>query len=168
MFSALGYQRRFRAAVCGALGRARFRVRYGGRHHRPNAPACGGSKGGTSGQALGRSRGGLTTKIVALVDALGILVRFVLLPGQRHDSIGVAPLIDGVAFDALLGDKGFDYDTLRADLEQPKAEAVIPLKANRKTAIACDFAMYRWRPLIENFCCDIKQNQAFEPAGHQR
>src|SRR6187200_1619955 len=42
-----------------------------------------GAKGGTHNQAIGRSRGGLTTKIVALVDALGNLVRFVLLPGQR-------------------------------------------------------------------------------------
>jgi hypothetical protein len=38
-------------------------------------------QGGTRTQAIGRSRGGLTTKIVALVDALGTLVRFVLLPG---------------------------------------------------------------------------------------
>lgn len=42
-------------------------------------------QGGTRTQAIGRSRGGLTTKIVALVDALGTLVRFVLLPGQHHD-----------------------------------------------------------------------------------
>ena len=49
-----------------------------------------GARGGTKTQAIGRSRGGLTTKIVALVDALGNLVRFVLLPGQRHDSAGVA------------------------------------------------------------------------------
>lgn len=43
-----------------------------------------------------------------MVDALGNLVRFVLLAGQRHDTIGVPPLIDGVVFDALLGDKAFD------------------------------------------------------------
>jgi transposase len=47
-----------------------------------------GAKGGAETNAIGRSRGGLTTKIVALVDALGNLVRFVLLPGQRHDSVG--------------------------------------------------------------------------------
>ncbi len=49
-----------------------------------------GAKRGTQNQAIGRSKGGLTTKIVALVDALGALLRFVLLPGQRHDMIGVA------------------------------------------------------------------------------
>ena len=68
---------------------------------------------GTRHQAIGRSRGGLTTKIVALVDALGNLSRFMLLPGQRHDSIGVSPLIEDIAFEALLGDKAFDIDWIR-------------------------------------------------------
>jgi hypothetical protein len=67
-------------------------------------------------QAIGRSRGGLTTKILALVDALGNLVRFVLLPGQRHDTVGVPPLIEGLAFGALLGDKAFDTDWLSSPL----------------------------------------------------
>ena len=44
----------------------------------------------------------MTTKILALTDALGNLVRFNLLPGQRYDTIGVAPLIEGVAFDGLI------------------------------------------------------------------
>jgi transposase len=44
----------------------------------------------------------LTTKIVALVDALGNLVRFILLPGQRHDSVGVAPLLKDLDVAALL------------------------------------------------------------------
>ncbi len=61
---------------------------------------------GAQNQAIGRSKGGLTTKIVALVDALGNLVRFVLLPGQRHDIMGVAPLIDGLDFEALLAAGG--------------------------------------------------------------
>src|SRR3954447_7873236 len=73
------------------------------------------SSGGTStapaqsgAQAIGRSRRGLTTEIVALVEALGNLLRFVLLPGQRHDSVGVAPLLKHLAFAALLADKAFD------------------------------------------------------------
>jgi len=99
----------------------------------------------------------LTTKIVALVDALGNLARFVLLPGQRHDSIGVAPLIEDIDFKALLGDKAFDIDWLRAELDGRGAAAVIPPKDNRKRTIECDFAMYGWRHLIENFFCDIKE-----------
>ena len=100
-------------------------------------------------QAIGRSRGGLTTKIVALVDALGNLVRFVLLPGQRHDSVGAAPLLEGIAIEALIGDKGFDMDWLRAELDERGATAVIPPNANRSRLIPCDFAMYRWRHLVE-------------------
>ena len=83
-----------------------------------------GAKGGTRSQAIGRSRGGLT--IVALVDALGNLVRFVLLPGQRHDSAGVAPLLTDLDFSALLADKAFDSDAIRADLDDRGATAVIP------------------------------------------
>ena len=112
-----------------------------------------GARGGT--QAIGRSRGGLT--IVALVDALGNLVRFVLLPGQRHDSAGVAPLLTDLDFAALLADKAFDSDVIRADLDDRGAAAVIPPKANRVTTIPCDFEMYKWRHLVENFFCKIKE-----------
>ena len=48
---------------------------------------------------------------------------------------------------------------LRTELDRRGAGAVIPPKANRKTAIPCDFAMYRWRHLVENFFCDLKQNR---------
>src|SRR5919199_6566715 len=121
-----------------------------------------GARGGTENQAIGRSRGGLTTKIVALVDALGTLVRFVLLPGQRHDIVGVAPLIDGVSFDALLGDKAFDADGLRAQLNDRGAAAVIPPRSNRKVMIDYDTEMYRWRHLVENYFTKIK---AFRSIG---
>ena len=99
----------------------------------------------------------MTTKIVALVDALGNLVRFHLLPGQRHDSIGVAPLIDGLAFAALLADKAFDNNWIRAELDERGAAAVIPSKADRKTPIPWDKEMYRWRHLVENFFAKIKE-----------
>jgi transposase len=116
-----------------------------------------GAKGGAETNAIGRSRGGLTTKIVALVDALGNLVRFVLLAGQRHDTVGVAPLIDGVSFDALLGDKAFDADWLRAELDDRGAAAVIPPRSNRKVIIDYDKEMYRWRHLVENYFAKLKQ-----------
>jgi len=94
---------------------------------------------------------------VALVDALGNLTRFVLLPGQRHDSLGVAPLITGIDFDALLADKAFDIDWIRAELDERGAMAVIPPKADRARFIPCDFAIYRWRHLVENFFCNLKE-----------
>src|SRR6202040_2035895 len=68
-------------------------------------------------QAIGRSKGGMTTKILALTDALGNLVRFLLLPGQRFDTVGVPPLIDGLAFEALIADKAFDSNAIIAELD---------------------------------------------------
>ena len=99
----------------------------------------------------------MTTKIVALVDALGNLVRFVLMPGQRHDMVGVAALIRGVHFGALLGDKAFDADWLRAELNQRGARAVIPPRSNRKQQIDYDKEMYKWRHLVENYFAKIKE-----------
>ena len=102
----------------------------------------------------------MTTKIVALVDGLGNLARFVLLPGQRHDSVAVKALLDGVAMGALIGDKGFDNDWLRRELKERNVLAVIPPKAGRKAHIPCDFWMYRWRHLVENFFCNLKHFRA--------
>jgi len=155
--SPLGGERCFRDSLQGVIRRSGFRIRHDRRHDRPGPPTWRRRKRGTQNQAIGRSRGGLTTKIVALVDALGNLARFTLLPGQRHDSVGVAPLISGVAIGALLADKAFDNDWLRAELNRRGAIAVIPPKADRKDPIDCDFEMYKWRHLIENFFCKLKE-----------
>lgn len=92
-------------------------------------------------------------------------MRFVLLPGQRHDTVGVAPLIEDIAFGALLGDKAFDADWVRAELDRRGAVAVIPPKANRKTLIPYDKAMYRWRHLVENFFAKLKEFRAIAVTG---
>jgi transposase len=99
----------------------------------------------------------MTTKVVALTDALGNLVRFVLLPGQRHDIVGVEPLIEGIEFDALLGDKGFDADWLIADLNERRAKVVISQMPQRRAPLAIDKEIYKWRHLIENFFCKLKE-----------
>jgi len=83
-------------------------------------------------------------------------VRFVLLPGQRHDTVGVEPLIEGLDFDALLGDKAFDTDWIRAELDRRGASAVIPPKRDRTRRIPCDFEIYKWRHLVDNFFCSLK------------
>ena len=99
----------------------------------------------------------MTTKIVALVDGLGNLARFLLLPGQAHDMQGVKPLIEGVCFDALLADKAFDADWILEELDQRGATAVIPPKANRKTQRQYDKHVYKWRHLVENYFAEIKE-----------
>jgi transposase len=64
---------------------------------------------------------------------LGQLVRFHLMPGQRGETTGVAALIDGLSFDAFLGDKAYDADWLRDILRERGIEAVIPARAKRLT-----------------------------------
>ena len=96
----------------------------------------------------------MTTKILALTDALGNLVRFRLMPGHRFDSIGVAPLIDGVEFGAFIADKAFDSN---ADLNERGAKIVISQHPRRAKPIPLDTEMYKWRHLIENFFCKLKE-----------
>jgi transposase len=97
----------------------------------------------------------MTTKILALTDALGNLVRFVLLPGQRFDTVGVPPLIEGLAFDALIADKAFDSNAIIADLDARGAKVVISQHPTRPLTI--DEEMYKWRHLIENFFGRLKE-----------
>jgi transposase len=122
-----------------------------------------GAKGGTETQAIGRSRGGLTTKLLALFDALGNLVRFMLLPGQRHDRTGVDPLLEGIAIDGLIADQAFDNNAICKSLAEQGALALIPSKADRKTAIPHDLEMYKWLHLIENDFAKIKAYRRIAP-----
>jgi len=99
----------------------------------------------------------MTTKILALTDALGNLVRFVLLPGQRYDTVGVAPLIQGVEFGGLIGDKAFDANWIIAELDERGAKAVISQHPRRSQPLEIDLEIYKWRHLIENFFCKLKE-----------
>jgi transposase len=99
----------------------------------------------------------MTTKILALTDALGNLVRFVLLPGQRFDTVGVPPLIDGLSFGALIADKAFDSNAIITDLNERGAKIVISQHPRRALPLPLDREMYKWRHLIENFFCKLKE-----------
>jgi len=99
----------------------------------------------------------MTTKILALTDALGNLVRFELLPGQRFDTIGVEPLLDGVTFGGLIADKAFDTNAIIADLNQRGAKIVISQHPRRIGAFSIDRDLYKWRHLIENFFYKLKE-----------
>jgi transposase len=99
----------------------------------------------------------MTTKILALTDALGNLVRFVLLPGQRFDTVGVPPLLAGIGFDALVADKAFDSDAIIAELDARGAKIVIAQHPRRASPLPLDAEMYKWRHLIENFFCKLKE-----------
>jgi len=103
----------------------------------------------------------LSTKIHALVDALGNPLAFMLTPGQAHDLEGADALLPQMAADTLLADKAFDAD--RRVIEPLLAAgntAVITPKSNRKIQRHYDKEAYKARHLIENFFCKLKQYRA--------
>lgn len=98
----------------------------------------------------------MTTKILALTDALGNLADFCLLPGQAHDLRGVQELLEGLEAGHILADRAFDADWLREALSDRKIAPVIPPRKNRKQPAGYDEEMYKWRHLVENFLQKIK------------
>ena len=84
-------------------------------------------------------------------------MRFVLLPGQRYDTVGVPDLINGIEFGCLIADKAFDTNAIVADLERRHASVVIPQRRNRVVERPFDSETYKWRHLIENFFCKLKE-----------
>jgi transposase len=112
-------------------------------------------------QAIGRSRGGLSTKIHALVDALGNPLAFSLTGGQAHDLDGADVLLPGMTADTLLADKAYDADErVLKHLQEAGKTAVIPPKANRIDPRNYDKDTYKARHLIENFFCKLKLYRA--------
>ena len=99
----------------------------------------------------------MTTKILALTDALGNLVRFELLPGHRFDTVGVEPLIEGVDFEGLIADKAFDSDWIVENLNERGAKIVISQHPRRIKPLDIDADIYKWRHLIENSFCKLKE-----------
>jgi len=107
-------------------------------------------------QAIGRSRGGLTTKIHMIVDALGNPLAFSLTGGQVADITQAETLTAQVQPEAVLADKGYDADVYIASLRARAIQPVIPPKTNRTNKRVCDFALYRERNLVERFFQFIK------------
>ena len=112
-------------------------------------------------QAIGRSRGGLSTKIHALVDALGNPIGFFLTGGEAHDLLGADHLLPSMQADTVIADKAFDADErVLAPLAAAGKTAVIPPKANRQVSRDYDRDLFKARHLIENFFAKLKQFRA--------
>ena len=121
-----------------------------------------GRKRGIHRRALGRSRGGFTSKVHCLSDARGRPIAFHLTPGEAADCKAYKELIDlpEQKPKALLADKAYDTDAIRADLKRRRIKAVIPPKSNRKKAIRYDKKLYRERNWIERLFGHLKINRA--------
>lgn len=110
-------------------------------------------KGGIQRNALGRSRGGFSTKINARSNAEGLPIGIVITPGQAHDVTAYSDLMEEVDDDPeqMLADKAYDTDPIRTDIGERGSDAVIPTKANRKVQQSVNKAVYGLRNRIERF-----------------
>ncbi|WP_265016528.1 MULTISPECIES: IS5 family transposase [unclassified Wolbachia] len=107
-------------------------------------------------EALGRSKGGFTTKIHALVDALGNLLKFTLTPGQRNEITQAPVLTENIYNSTVVADKGYDSNAFVTSLESKGCIVVIPPRRNRKVQRYYDEHIYKERHLIECFFGKIK------------
>jgi Transposase DDE domain len=97
-------------------------------------------KRGAERNALGRSRGGFSTKINARTNTEGLPIGVVITPGQAHDVTAFPALMQEIDCDPehMLGDKGYDSEAVRREIEQRGGEAAIPSTATRKIQHAVD------------------------------
>lgn len=121
-----------------------------------SAPLCcwGGQKNGNA--ALGRSRGGFSTKIHVACDSQGKPLRFILTPGQGSDYQQALALLEGFKPQAVLADKGYDADYIIEAVEKVDAVCVIPSTKNRKIARKYDRILYKERNQIERLFNKLK------------
>jgi len=121
-----------------------------------------GRKRGIHQRALGRSRGGFTSKIHCIGDARGRPIAFHITPGEAADCKAYDILIDlpEQSPDALLADKAYDTDAIRGDLKERRIKPVIPPKSNRTRTIRYSKRLYRQRNCIERVLGHLKINRA--------
>ena len=107
---------------------------------------------------MGRSRGGLTTKIHARVDAKGRPVRLLISPGEAHDVTCAEALLEGLERHAVvIADKGYDADRVREHIRSQGAIPNIPNRSNRKKRYRWKKRIYRERNHVERFFNKLKQ-----------
>ena len=108
-------------------------------------------------QALGRSRGGLTTKIHLTTDGVGKAVRVIIGPGHESDFKQASALLKGLKADAVLADKGYDADWLLDELKEAGIEqVVIPSRAKRRVQRQINKELYKERNTIERYFNRLK------------
>ncbi|WP_244136354.1 IS5 family transposase [Burkholderia sp. BCC0405] len=124
--------------------------------HRACAPAFGRRSKKSGPQALGRSRGGLTTKLHLAVDEAGRPLRMIVTEGQVSDISCAHELVEHLRTGAVIADKGYDSDAFVNTIRATRAKAVIPPRSNRKTKRRYSRALYRTRNIVERFFNRIK------------
>ena len=121
-------------------------------------------------QAIGKTKGGLNTILLALADKNGKLVSFSLLPGNAFEAHHLEKLLEGIPvsqIEELLADKAYDTNSVREMLAEMEIEITIPSKSNRKAPIPYDKYTYKGRHLIENLFGDIKHFRGISTRYHK-
>ena len=114
--------------------------------------------GGQETEALGRSRGGFTTKLHAAVSAeFWFPLRFTLTAGQRHDITQGPALIAGYTSNAVIADAAYDSDAFGAEIAARDAVVVIRPRKSRVEDRPYDKGLYKLRNVIERFFHRLKQ-----------
>ena len=158
----LGEKWRMGHPPCPSDCRRGQRIRDDRQHHRASPSTQRRCQTRSRGRpAIGKSKGGLSTKIHVLVDALGNPLKIILTAGQVHDLAGADALVPGMEAEALLADKAYDADKRVIEpLETAGKTAAIPPKKNRTNPRTHDKALYEARHLIESFFCWVTQFRA--------
>ena len=114
-------------------------------------------QGGQAAQAIGLTKGGLNTKLAAVVDRYGRAVGLCLTAGPRHDLHAVVPLLSTLRRHRCVADKGFDSDSFRARLRRQHTPCCIPPRRGRRQPARFHRGYYRCRHQVENFFGRIKK-----------
>ena len=123
----------------------------------PCAAGAATKNGGQADQALGRSRGGFSSKIHVSVDGLGNPLQLILTPGQAGDSPQAAALLAETTAEGVIADRAYDTNAIRQQIAEMGADAIIPPHPNRKEPAEYDRHRYKERHLVECFIKKIKQ-----------
>lgn len=159
---------------CPRGGRCRRPTELGnalcGRHHRASTPArCGCKKGDPDTEALGRSRGGFSTKVHMRAEGNGKPMVITLTPGQRHETTAFEAIMEGGGVKRagpgrpklrprrVVGDKGYSSNEIRLYLRRKGIRITIPRRTNERRTGPFDRAIYRNRNLVERLFGRLKQ-----------
>lgn len=132
-----------------------------GQHSQSSSSACVGRKRGAEANAIGRSRGGLSTKVHLIVDALGLPLAVTITEGQRHDSVPATELFHACPAKQLLADKAYDSNHFRQMLTTSGCTPIIAPKENRIEKPVFDKDLYRARVEVECTFNLLKQARRF-------
>jgi transposase len=124
---------------------------------RAHQHAAGAENSSPEAEALGRSRGGFSTKIHVACDGIGKPVKIILTPGQDHDVTQGPALIKGIEAEKVIADKGYDSAAFIEIIRLQMAEPVIPSRSNRTEERPYDKEEYKKRNVVERLINLLKQ-----------